>query len=357
MRTLTMTKRVIKQIIGDKRSLALLFVAPIFVLFLFNVILNSSITSPKLLIDINSKIPSGLIDELKKQGDITELSDSQENLLEKIKTREYDGLIELKDDKLITTVEGSEMSIIAAVQKAVATAMGDYSKSIISENPKLAQMGVKMLESDISFINGNSDMTMFDSIAPMMMGFFIFFFVFLLAGIAFLRERISGTLERLMATPIKRWEIVMGYFFGFGIFVMIQTILIQCFMIYVLGISVKGDFVVVLIINVLLAAGSLSLGTLLSTFAKNEFQLIQFIPIVIVPQIMFCGIFSLREAPIWVQGLSKVFPLTYAADALTGVVLRGETFSQVSMDMLILVGYAMLFIILNTLALKKYRRL
>lgn len=355
MRTLTMTKRVIKQIIGDKRSLALLFVAPIFVLFLFNVILNSSITNPKLLVD--SSVPSGLVDELKKQADVYELNDSHDILLEKITNREYDALIELKDDKLITIVEGTEMTVTAAVQKAVATAMGDYSKSIISENPKLAQMGVKMLEGEVSFIHGNSDMTMFDSIAPMMMGFFIFFFVFLLAGIAFLRERISGTLERLMATPIKRWEIVMGYFFGFGVFVMLQTVLIQCFMIYVLGISVKGDFLVVLLINVLLAAGSLSLGTLLSTFAKNEFQLIQFVPIVIVPQIMFCGIFSLREAPIWVQGLSRLFPLTYAADALTGVVLRGSTFSEVAIDLLILAGYALLFIILNTLALKKYRKL
>ena len=198
---------------------------------------------------------------------------------------------------------------------------------------------------------------MFDSIAPMMMGVFIFFFVFLLAGISFLRERISGTLERLMATPIKRWEIVMGYFLGFGVFVMIQTLLIQVFMIYGLGITIKGSPYVVLLINILLAAGSLSLGNLLSTFAKNEFQLIQFVPIVIVPQIMFCGIFSLREAPIWVQGLSKVFTLTYAADALAGVVFRGDTISNVGLDILILAGYAVLFIVLNTLALKKYRKL
>jgi len=96
---------------------------------------------------------------------------------------------------------------------------------------------------------------------------------------------------------------------------------------------------------------------LLSTFAKNEFQLIQFIPIVILPQILFCGIFSLREAPIWVKALSKIFPLTYAADALTEVVLRGGTLTKVSLDVAILAGYAILFILLNTLALKKYRKL
>ena len=357
MRAFTMAKRIIKQILGDKRTLALLFVAPVFVLFLFQIILNSTIDNPKLLIDNNSKIPTALVDELKKQGDVTTSSDSNDALLDKIKNREYDGLIQLNDNKLITIVEGTEMSINGAVQKAVATAFGDYTKNMISSNPMLSQVGIEMLENEIEYINGSSDMTMFDSIAPMMMGFFIFFFVFLLAGIAFLRERISGTLDRLMATPIKRLEIVLGYFLGFGVFVMIQTVIIQYFMVYVLGITIQGNSLVVLLINVLLAAGSLSLGTLLSTFAKNELQMIQFVPIVIVPQILFCGIFSLREAPMWVQGLSKVFPLTYAADALTGVVLRGSTLSQVGLDIAILAGYAVLFILLNTIALKKYRKL
>lgn len=357
MRTLTMSKRIIKQIIGDKRSLALLFIAPVFVLFLFDVILNATIENPKLLIDTNTKIPIELVDELKKQGDVSKSSDSEGALLDKIKNREYDGLIQISDNKLITTVEGTEMSINASVQKSVATAFSNYTKDMMSSNEKLSMMGIKMMDNEINYINGSSDMNTFDSIAPMMMGFFIFFFVFLLAGIAFLRERISGTLERLMATPIKRYEIVMGYFLGFGVFVMIQTIIIQLFMVHGLGIEIKGNSFSVLLINVLLAAGSLSLGTLLSTFAKTEFQLIQFIPIVILPQILFSGIFSLREAPIWVEGLSKVFPLTYAADALTGVVLRGSTLFDVGTDVLILLGYAILFIVLNTIALKKYRRL
>lgn len=357
MRTLTMAKRIIKQIIGDKRSLALLFVAPIFVLFLLNSILSSSISKPNLLISSNTNIPTALLTELKASSNLTKSTDSNEVLLDKVKNREYDGLVEMKDNLLITTIEGSDTSINAAVQKSIASAFGEYSKKSISENPKLAQLGVKTINKEIKYINGSSDMDTFDSIAPMMMGFFIFFFVFLLAGISFLRERISGTLDRLMATPIKRHEIVLGYFLGFGIFVLLQTLIIQYFMVYGLGITVKGSSALVLLINILLAAGSLSLGTLLSTFVKNEFQLIQFIPIVIVPQILFSGLFSLREAPVFIQLLSKIFPLTYGADALTSVVLRGATFSQVSLDILIIAGYALLFIVLNTLALKRYRKL
>ena len=109
--------------------------------------------------------------------------------------------------------------------------------------------------------------------------------------------------------------------------------------------------------NILLAAGSLALGTLLSAFARNEFQLFQFIPIVIVPQVLFCGLFDLRGAPTWVIALSKIFPLTYAADALTDVVLREFDISYIYFDLIILVCYNVAFLALNSLALKKYRRL
>lgn len=180
-----------------------------------------------------------------------------------------------------------------------------------------ADFELKMIDTDTKYIHGSDDMTTFNAIAPMMMGFFIFFFVFIMAGVSFLRERISGTLDRLLATPVKRIEIVYGYFLGFGIFVLVQTLVIQLFMIYCLKIDLEGNFFLVLLINVLLAAGSLALGTLLSAFARNEFQLFQFIPIVIVPQVLFCGLFDLRGAPTWVIVLSKIFPLTYAADALT----------------------------------------
>ncbi len=349
MRSATVAKRIIKQIIGDKRSLALLFVAPVFVLYLLSAILNSPAGKPTLeAVDL----PAPLLDILKVDANVTEITDEQA-ALNRLKNKEFDGLLSFSDNKLKITVEGSETSISASVKKTVSGALSEYTKTYLSSNPKLSQAGIKMLESQFIYINGSEDMTVFDSMAPLMMGFFIFFFVFLLAGVSFLRERISGTLERLMASPLKRIQIVIGYFLGFGVFVMIQTLVIQLFMIYGLHITLKGSFILVLLINLLLAAGSLSLGTLLSAFAKNEFQLFQFIPVVIVPQILFSGLFSLREAPQWVKVLSKIFPLTYGADALRDVAIRGFTFSKVSFDIFILAFYAVLFIFLNSLALKK----
>lgn len=353
MRTITMTKRVIKQIVGDKRTLALLFVAPVFVLFLLSSILNSPIGKPNLEA---AKLPAGLMASIKLEANIKEITDPTE-ALDRLKNRKIDGLLTFNNNILTVTVEGSDTSITGAVKKAISVAFSEYLKTSFSSNPQLSQMGIKMLENKFVFLNGSENMTSFDTVAPMMMGFFIFFFVFLLAGISFLRERISGTLDRLLATPIKRLEIVMGYFFGFGVFVMLQTLIIQLFMTYGLGITIKGSSFLVLIINIVLAAGSLSLGTLLSAFAKNEFQLFQFVPIVIIPQILFSGLFSLREAPLWVNVLSRIFPLTYGADALRGVALRGSTFSDIWVDILVLTGYSILFIILNSLALKKYRKL
>jgi ABC-2 type transport system permease protein len=188
-----------------------------------------------------------------------------------------------------------------------------------------------------------------------MMGFIIFFLIFLLAGIAFLRERISGTLERVMATSIHRSQLVLGYFFGFGAFAALQTIVIQVYLTYVLGIHTNTDFLLVLLINLTIAATSLSMGTLFSAFARNEFQLFQFIPIVIIPQVMFCGLFNLREAPMVLQYLAKIFPLSYGADALRNVMLRNQGFADIYPELLVMLGFTALFLALNIRALRKYR--
>ncbi len=219
------------------------------------------------------------------------------------------------------------------------------------------RISVDVTDIAYSYINGSDDMSTFDAVAPYMMGFFVFFFVFIIAGVSFLRERISGTLDRVLATPIRRYQIVLGYFIGFGIFVFIQTVLIQIFMVYVLHVAIKGSFMLVLLTNLLLATGSLALGTFLSAFARNEMQMFQFIPVVIVPQVLFCGIFSLREAPLWVQALSKVFPLTYGAQALSDIAIRGLGFANIAVNLAVLAGFTLLFLVLNTFVLKKYRRL
>lgn len=355
MKTFVVAKRLIKEIIKDKRSLALLLLAPVMALFLLKVVLTSSVSKPNIdVINGNSE----LISILKDNAKITELSSSK-TALNHLKENTTDGYIEFRNNNVFIKIEGSDPSIanltLGILNKALTAQKFKDTKKIISSLPIKVSSNSVSPKVNISYLYGSKDSTTFDAIAPLLMGFFIFFFVFLMAGVSFLRERISGTLERILSTPLKRFEIVWGYFFGFGIFVVIQTIVIQSFIIYALKVPTNSNFFAILLINLLLAAGSLSLGTLLSAFARNEFQLFQFIPVVIVPQMLFSGVFDLREAPAWVLALSKVFPLSYGADALRNVMIRGKSIGYVWLDLVILLGYALLFIILNSLALKKYR--
>mgnify|MGYP001569236597 CR=1 FL=1 len=336
MRVLSIAKRLIKQLRGDPRSIALMFVAPVFVMYLLSAILTSATTTPN--IDVISA-PDAYVERLQNLANVN-VASSEKIALENLKDKNIDAYIVFNGNKPKITLEGADPSITSLVMNT----LNKISSSSLMQKP------------EINFLHGSMDMGVFDSMAPILMGFFIFFFVFLIAGVAFLRERISGTLDRILASPLKRWEIVLGYFLGFGLFVSIQTIILQVFSVYGLNVPMVGSFWAVLVINLVLAAGSLALGTLLSAFARNEFQLFQFIPIVIVPQIMFSGIFDLRNAPTWAKILSKIFPMTYGAEALRDVMLRGKGLLDVKYDLLMLIGYALLFHILNTLALKKYRK-
>ncbi len=175
----------------------------------------------------------------------------------------------------------------------------------------------------IDYLHGSSDMGTFDYFGPVLLGFFVFFFVFLIAGVSFLRERTTGTLERLLASPLRKWEIVMGYVVGFGIFTMIQSTIIAAYAIYVLGMMMEGAFGYVLLITLLLALTALTLGILLSSFANNELQMMQFIPIIVIPQIFFSGLFNLDTISKWLSWVGPFTPLYYAADALRDIMVRG----------------------------------
>jgi ABC-2 type transport system permease protein len=142
---------------------------------------------------------------------------------------------------------------------------------------------------------------------------------------------------------------------GFGLFTLLQGALIAWFSIGVLGLYMEGSIWLVLLINLLLTLTALTLGTLLSSYAGSEFQIIQFIPIVIVPQVFFSGLFSLEAMQPWLQKVSYAMPLYYGADAMRGIMLRGEGFADIQLDIYILLGFSLAFALLNVVALKKQR--
>ncbi|OXB88456.1 ABC transporter [Geobacillus uzenensis] len=150
---------------------------------------------------------------------------------------------------------------------------------------------------------------------------------------------------------------VAGYMVGFGLFTTIQASLISWFAIDVLDMMMEGSFGYVLLITFLLAMTALALGMLLSAFANNELQMVQFIPLVVVPQVFFSGLFNLDTMEQWLRSLSVVMPLNYGADALRDIMVRGEGWSAIAVDVYVLLGFTLLFMVLNVVTLKKYRKL
>ena len=181
------------------------------------------------------------------------------------------------------------------------------------------------------------------SYAPAIVGFLAYFFVYLLTGVSFLRERTGGTLERLMATPVTRGEIVTGYTLGFGLFAVIQVALLMVWVLGMievpavgpmpsfsvgLGVASAGSPFLAFLVVVLVALGAVSLGIFASTFARTELQIIQFIPLVISPQFLLSGVlFPVSSLPDVIQPIALVLPLTYAVDGLRQVFIRGADLS------------------------------
>ncbi len=342
MRVRAIVVRIIRQFFRDKRTLALMIVAPMFVLFLMNLVFNGKEYKPTIAVDKN--VPAVVVEKLTKHdANVKELTKTAAH--KQLEKQQIDAFIEMDEHTPSITLEGSDPTVNKSVLMVVQKAFQELAPQTQSSKVKT------------TYLHGSEDMRLFDNFGPVLIGFFVFFFVFLIAGVSFLRERTGGTLERLLATPLKRWEIVAGYVIGFGIFTTFQASLISWFAIDILDMMMEGSFLYVLLITFLLAMTALTLGTLLSAFANNELQMIQFIPLVVVPQIFFSGLFNLDTMAEWLRSLSVVMPLTYGADALREIMIRGNGWNEISLDVYVLLGFSLLFMVLNVIALKKYRKL
>jgi ABC-2 type transport system permease protein len=341
MRVRALMVRILKQFIHDKRTLALMLAAPILILYMMSLVFSSSSSLAKIGV-VN--IPPVFSEMLSKQGAAVK-SYSAGDAKSELEKRNIDAIISMKDSVPQINLEGSNPStnktVILLLQKALQQ---------LSPSPNA-------LAPQITYLYGSDKMAAFDNFGPVLVGYFSFFFVFLIAGVSFLKERTSGTLERLLATPLKRWEIVVGYILGFGIFTMLQATLIAWFSTQILGLMLVGSFWFVLLITLLMSLTALTLGIFLSAFANTEFQMIQFIPLVIVPQIFFSGLFNIDNMAEWMQWLSKIMPLTYGADALKNIMIRGKGWEAIALDAYVLIGLSLFFMFANVLALRKHRKI
>ena len=180
-----------------------------------------------------------------------------------------------------------------------------------------------------------------NQIGPLLVGLFPLVVMFIVTSVATLRERQSGTLERLMTTPIGKVDIVVGYAVAFGIVAIVQALLLIAFSLGVAGMEVTGELWVVVLVAVLDAILGTALGLAASAIARTEFQAVQLMPVVIFPQLIASGLIMPRgQMPGALEAVSRVLPLTYGTDALQQLA-KGGGFEQVRGD----VGVVLLFIV------------
>jgi ABC-2 type transport system permease protein len=268
---------------------------------------------------------------------------------------------------LTVITEGVEPAADAAAFGKLQGVMASVARELVP--PGSAAPVIPQIQHETVYLSPDADQV--DVLAPIFLGFFGYFFVFLLTGVSFLRERIGGTLERLLATPVTRGEIVLGYSLGFGTFATIQVIVLTLFILNSidvpalgplpafsigLGVVSAGSPFLAFLIALLLSIGAVNLGIFLSTFARTELQVIQFIPLVIVPQGLLGGIlFPTNQLPDVLNAIAHVLPLTYAMEGLREVMLKGADLSSqvVQTDLLVLGGIALFFVALASATIKR----
>lgn len=193
----------------------------------------------------------------------------------------------------------------------------------------------------------------FDRIGPQMLGLFPFIIMFLITSITMVRERTSGTLERLLTTPLRRGELVVGYALAFAVAALVQSLVSSAVAIWLLDLTVQTPWVVVLF-AVLDALLGTALGLLMSAFATTEFQAVQFMPLVIVPQILLCGLLTPRDQMVDVlRWISNALPLSYATDAFNEAVVEVGFTEGMWIDTVVVGGAMIAAITLASMTLRR----
>jgi ABC-2 type transport system permease protein len=374
-RTLAISRRIANAFKRDERSLALMFVAPIVVLGLLGWVIRGQDQPETRLAIVNLAGPFGegaepAITEAAAAGGIVVDSSISDEAAARQALRDgsVDVVLVLPEDLVLNIRAGTPSFLVITPGINPADDGGHLARLQAVLGPAIAGQS-PTIERDTVY--GSPDGDQLDAFAPALVAFFSYFLVFVLTGISFLRERIGGTLERLLATPIRRSEIVTGYSAGFGFFATLQVILIMAFALGTirlpalgplpafsvgLGIANAGSPFLAFLVALLLALGAVNLGIFLSTFARTELQVVQFIPIVIVPQALLCGLlWPISSLPELLQPIAKVLPLTYAIDGLREVLVKGADLSSAALrfDLAILAAIAVFLAVLASLTIRR----
>ena len=374
-RVVALFRRVVSEIRRDRPSLALLFIAPIVITGLVTFILRESDAPQVTAVVVNQAGGRGQLVEDALGAALRDGGATVSDLADEAAARAAIGDKAASVGIVIGTdaATGGSLTItaitngldpsgeagqVASVGRAAAAAASSASGTAVPVVRHVTVYGTPTGDPVATF-------------APAIVGFFAYFFVYILTGVSFLRERTGGTLERLMATPVTRGEVVLGYTLGFGLFATIQVAVLTLWALgslqvpalgplpsfsIGLGVAVNGSPLLAFLVVVLLAVGAVSLGIFLSTFARTELQIIQFIPIVLAPQFLLSGVlFPVSSLPSILQPIVAIMPLNYAVDGLRQVFIRGADLgvAALQLDLAVLAIVAAFFASIAALTIRR----
>lgn len=372
-RVRAVARRVVEQFRHDHRSMGLMFVVPLVILTLIGLLLQpvgSARRAPVALVNEDRGVAGvslggiateALLSASSLDARVTDAAAAEEAL----RRAEVYAVVRfgpdfteeaLRSQRLVIAarLEGSDPFLNANTAAALQKAVQESLASALARTPLAARGGGVML--DVGYLYGGAEFGTLDYFAPVLIPFLAFFFVFLLTDVAFLRERASGTLERLMATPLRRGELVAGYVLGLSVFALAQSLVVVLFSIFVLNVRYRGNLGTIFLVEAVMVLGAVNLGLLLSAFARNEFQAVQFVPMVMLPQVLLSGILiPIPDLPDILRPLAWLMPLTYANEALRAVMIKGfdVTDALVLRDVGILALFAVVVAALATTTIRR----
>ena len=365
-RAFAITKRIFRGLRHDRRTLALIVIAPVLAMCIFGVAFSGEVKNVAVIVVDSDQgaISEAVISNLDEETLDIRYMDSRELAVTEVESGNAWAAIVFPEDftlNVMLKLEGSSLAGDTAIKvqadksnvnvaTEVTRAVTDAAMAAMSQAGKELPVSVD----DLPVYGRGAEFI--DFFVPGIMAFAVFLLTTLLTLLAFVGERTSGTLDRLTASPMRESEIVAGYGMAFGIIGMLQASLLLIVATLVFKVSIVGNPILAYLVVALLAVVSVSLGILLSSAAKREAQAVQFLPLIVLPTFLLAGIFWPVEAiPSILRPLSYLFPPTHAVEAMRSVMLRGWGLGQIWVQIVALLGFAVVFLAASVRSLQRGR--
>ena len=370
-RAFAVTKRVLRDLKNDRRQLALIFIAPLLVISIFGVAFTGSVKDVRVVV-VNGDTAVGnssLSDKIISNFDTSVLNvayaNSESDAVGQVQNGSASAAIVFPSHFTQSVVARASGQTSVAPANTTITLLADKSNPNVSD-PIIAAVNTAVAQTiqglgrqaPVSVDSSNAvygaNAQFIDFFAPGIICIAVWQLTTLLTLISFVGERTSGTLFRLLASPLKESELVAGYAVAFGIIGIAQSAVLLSAAVILFHVTIVGDVLLAFGVIALLAIVSEGLGIMLSSFARREAQAIQFLPIVVLPAFLLSGVFwPIQAIPEWLRPVAYVLPTTYAVEAVRSVILRGWGLDKIYPDVIALLIFAGVFLALATILLRR----